>query len=143
MPLLVKTLSQVIVDPSSGSEDKSLYISTPTWEDIEQAIRHLDQYRFPLVVLHFDDGHPGKPARYYLAVGGGRGLYLVWFNAPGVHLTCVDPTQPQTDEQVAFIESDQQSWCKRREMLDDMEFVLRVVRRVAETGKPASSENWQ
>jgi hypothetical protein len=56
---------------------------------------------------------------------------------------CVDPAQSQTDKRVAIIESGQQSWWERRDMLDDIEFVLRVVRRVSETGKPDPSANWQ
>jgi hypothetical protein len=143
MALRVKTLGQVIVHPPSASEDESLDIPDPTWEEIEQAIRQLDRNRFPLVVLHFDDWQPGEPARYYLSVGGGRGLYLVEFGSPEDHLICVDPAQPQTDERQAFIESGQQSWWERRDMLDDIKFVLRVVRRVAETGKPDPSAHWQ
>jgi hypothetical protein len=141
--LRVKTLCQVVVDPPSASEDESLRIPDPTWEQIESAIRQLDRNRFPLVVLHFDDCRPGDPARYYLWVGGGRGLFHVHFGAPGEYLTCVDPAQPQTDERVAFIESGQQSWCPRRDMLDDIEIVLRVVLRVAETGRPDPSAHWQ
>jgi hypothetical protein len=143
MALRVKTLCQVIVDPPTASEDESVDIPNPTWEEIESAVRQLDRNRFPLVVLHFDDYRHGDPARYYLSVGGGRGLFLVEFGSPGEYLMCVDPDQPQTDEQAAFIESGQQSWWPRRDMLDDVEFVLQVARRVAETGRPDPSAHWQ
>jgi hypothetical protein len=143
MVLRVKTLGQVIVHPPSASEDESLHIADPAWGEIEQAILQLDRNRYPLVLLHFDDWHPGEPASYYLSVGGGRGLYLLVFGSPGEHLMCVDPAQPQTGEQVALIESGQQGWCERRNMLDDIDLVLRIVRYVAQAGTPDPSAHWR
>ena len=99
----------------------------PSWQEVEAAIRRMENYCFPIVQLNlteFDDDE-----RIFNVIGG-AGRYALF------HMTgdwqYSDPGG--TDAPVHLWESDQGYECSSRNILSDVEEVLRLAKVFHETG---------
>ena len=105
-------------------------VPIPLWDDIECAIRKMDNYCFPIVQLHrsdFDDDDDS------FNVVGGSGRYAM-FHLMG-DWQYVDASRG--DGHAHLWESDQGYECKERNVAIDVEKVLRIAARFYETGSYA------
>jgi hypothetical protein len=102
----------------------------PGWPAIESAVRQMDNFCFPIVQLHltpFDDDED------MLNIIGGDGRYAM-FHMMG-EWQYVDPTGGTAP--VHLWESDQGYDCLERNVIHDVEKVLRIAKKFYETGSYA------
>lgn len=99
----------------------------PTWHDVEAVIRRMDNFCYPIVQLHcteFDDDED------MFNIIGGQGRYAMF------HMTgewqYVD--ERRGGDPVHLWESDQGYDCKERNIFSDVEKVLRLTKRIYDTG---------
>src|SRR5688500_6234738 len=102
-------------------------IRDPSWADVEAAIRRMDNYCFPSVELKTTDDED-LPTDFYVVGGAGRWAI---HNIMG-HWQYQDPAG--SDEEVELIDSDQGFYCQGKNVLTDVEKVLRIVRAYYDTG---------
>jgi hypothetical protein len=102
-------------------------IADPTWPQVEAAIRRMDNFCFPVVQLNCtdDDGDEG-----IFNVIGGDGRWAL-FQLVGDWMYD-DPSRG--DGEVRLWESDQGYYCLERNVLTDVEKVLRITKEFFDTG---------
>ena len=102
-------------------------INSPTWADIEAAVRRMDNYCFPNVQLNTtdDEAHEGI---FHIIGGAGRWALLQQTGAWEYE----DPDGSE-DEAVLWA-SDQGHFCKEKNVLTDIEKVLRITKAYYDTG---------
>ena len=112
-------------------------VKNPTWEEVEAAIRQMDDYYFPNVLLsrlEFDDGEDvfsdedafhilGAANKCTLAMGGWQ----------------YEDPDGSTSE-VRLWESDQGYYCQERNVIRDIDKTLRIVKEIYETGSYKDSD---
>jgi hypothetical protein len=106
-------------------------VVTPTWEQVEAAVRRMDNYCFPIVMLNTTDDEDDQTI---LVITGGDGRWAL------AHIMgdwqYEDPAS--TDEsEVQLWDSDQGYFCQGQNVLTDVEKVLRIVRKFYDTGSYA------
>jgi Domain of unknown function (DUF4180) len=104
-------------------------VLSPLWSDVETAIRRMDNYYFPIVQLNCVEDEEDEDENVFNIIGGAGRFAL--FHAIG-DWQYEDPTGE--DERVRLWESDQGYFCKERNVLTDIEKVLRITRAYYETG---------
>lgn len=112
---------------ANGNQLDSEEVSSPAWSVVESAIRQMDNYCRPLVYLFtgetVDDGE-------VFAVCGGDGRWALFdFNYGGWQYE--DPEGG--DEEVRLWDSDQGYVCCEKNVLTDIEKVLRITKHFYET----------
>src|ERR1041385_6837270 len=105
-------------------------VVAPKWTDIETAIRRMDNYCFPIVMLNpeRDDLEDECPDIFNIVGGAGR---WALFRIMG-DWQYEDPTG--SDEEARLWESDQGYFCKEKNIVSDVEKVLRITRAYYESG---------
>jgi hypothetical protein len=106
-------------------------IESPSWSAVEAAIRRMDNYCFPIVQLNTTEIDWSETV---FNVIGGDGRWAL-FHMMGDWQYC-DP-QNDDDEEVRLWDSDQGYFCEARNILTDVEKVLRIVRAYYDTGSYA------
>lgn len=106
-----------------ASED----VRSPTWHDVETAIRRMDNYCYPIVQLNCTEFEDDEDI---FNVIGGDGRYAI-FHMMG-EWQYEDPHGGDGD--VRLWESDQGYFCKERNIINDVEKVLRITRQFFESG---------
>ena len=106
-------------------------VEAPEWAAVEAAIRRMDDYCFPIVHLNTTDDDWGETV---FNVIGGDGRWAL-FHMMG-EWQYADPDSDD-DEEVRLWASDQGYFCKARNVLTDVEKVLRIVRVYYDTGSYA------
>jgi hypothetical protein len=108
-------------------------LSSPQWPQVEEAIARMDNYCFPIVLLSrldFESGADVFGDEDAFNVVGGNGRYALF------HMTgdwqYVDPDGGAGE--VRLWESDQGYFCQERNVVTDLQEVLRIVHRYYETG---------
>jgi hypothetical protein len=104
--------------------------ASPTWHDVEAAVRRMDNYCFPFVQLYPTE-HDEAEDTLYIIGGGGRyamsDMMGVW--------QYVDETRG--DAPVHLWESDQGYECRECNISTDIAKVLRIAKHFYETGSYA------
>lgn len=105
----------------------------PAWSDVEAAIRRMDNYCFPFICLNTDALDPEDEGLDLFWVVGGAGRWAL--------LQASGEWQYQDssagNEEVRLWESDQGYFCKQKNILADLEKVLRITRAYYDTGSYA------
>jgi hypothetical protein len=102
-------------------------INSPSWFDVESAIRRMDNYCYPIVQLNTTDNDENENI-FNICGGGGRWALFhmmgAWqYQEPG-----------GGEEEVRLWESDQGYYCREKNILTDIAKVLRLVKAFYETG---------
>lgn|SRR5690349_15795297 len=102
-------------------------IHSPTWSDVESAIGRMDNYCFPIVQLNTTDNDEDENVFNILGGDGRWALFHMmgeWqYAEPG-----------GSEKEVRLWESDQGYFCREKNVLGDVEKVLRIVKKFYETG---------
>ena len=109
----------------------------PTWNDVEAAIRRMDNYCFPFICLNTDALDPEDEGldSFWIIGGGGRWALLQasgdwqYEDAAG------------GNEEVRLWDSDQGYFCKQKNILTDPSKVLRITRAYYDTGSYAGLDS--
>ena len=102
-------------------------IDSPSWADVEFAIRRMDNYCFPIVELKTTDDEEDENI---FNICGGDGRWAL-FHMMGAW----QYTQPGgSNKEVRLWESDQGYYCREKNVLTDIEKVLHIVKAFYETG---------
>jgi hypothetical protein len=107
-------------------------IASPTWPDVEAAIRRMENYCFPIVRLNMTDDDEDQAV---FNVVGGAGRWAL-FQMMGQWQYTGRDYQGEIDEEWLW-ESDQGYCCETNNILTDIEKVLRIVRKYYDTGSYA------
>jgi hypothetical protein len=109
-------------------------INFPSWSDVEAAIRRMDNYCFPIVQLNTTESEADEDI---FNVCGGEGRWALFhmmgewqYEEPG-----------GSDGEVRLWESDQGYYCSEKNILTDIEKVLRITKVFYETGSYDSLDN--
>jgi hypothetical protein len=110
-----------------GREPDQETVVSPTWADVEAAVRPMENYCYPIVELSTSDNE-NDDAKFVIIGGAGRWAlshnYGEW--------QYVDATSTD-DSEVRLWESDQGYFCERKNVLTDIKNVLRIIRRYFDT----------
>ena len=104
-------------------------VASPMWHDVEAAVRRMDNYFFPFISLSVDDDPEDFRLEAFWVVGGdGRWAMLKssgeWqYEAPG-----------GSEEDVRLWDSDQGYFCKAKNIVTDINEVLRVTKAFYDSG---------
>jgi hypothetical protein len=100
-------------------------VENPTWDQVEHAIRRLDQVRYTAVELHRIGD---RPEEEFCIIGGAGQWYIV---DSVLRFEYDDPSKG--DDRVS-IWKDMDMECKRRNLLTDIENVVRIAKQFFKTG---------
>jgi hypothetical protein len=103
-------------------------VDSPAWPNVDSAVRRMDNYCFPWVQLNTIDDDTDESI---FNVMGGDGRWAL-FHMMG-DWQYEDPMSADGSE-VRLWDSDQGYYCKAKNILTDIEKVLRIVRAYYETG---------
>lgn len=105
----------------------SQQIDSPPWADVEAAVRRMDNFCFPWVMLNTTDDDEDEDV---FNVMGGSGRWAL-FQIMG-DWQYEDPAGGEAE--VRLWDSDQGYFCKEKNVLTDVEKVLRITRAYYDTG---------
>src|ERR1700722_16892286 len=119
-----------------GQHSDAEKIISPVWSDVESAIRRMDNYCYPIVDLNTTDNDEDEHI-FFICGGGGRWalshMMGAWqYEEPG-----------GSEKEVRLWDSDQGYYCREKNILTDVEKVLRIVRSFYETGSYDDLDNVQ
>lgn len=112
-------------------------VMSPKWSDVEAAVRRMDNYCFPCVQLNTTDDDDDANESVFGVVGGAGRWALRQMNG---YWEYEDPTSDD-EEEVALWESDQGYFCQGRNILTDVEKVVRIVKAYYDTGSYAALDS--
>jgi hypothetical protein len=125
-PIQLMTVSRYYRDARPSDAE---YVPSPTWADVEAAVRRMDNYCFPFVSLSVHDDPEDERLEAFWVVGGdGRWALL---QASG------DWQYERLDggeEDVRLWDSDQGYFCKAKNVVTDVNEVLRVTKAFYHSG---------
>lgn len=126
-PIQLMTVSLYYRDARpSGRQD----VEAPTWADVEAAVRRMDNYCFPFVSLSVDnDPYDDRLEAFWIV--GGDGQWAMRKSALGGWEYEI---AGGGDEDVRLWESDQGYFCKAKNIVTDIEEVLRVTKAFYDSG---------
>ena len=102
-------------------------IDSPSWSDVESAIRRMDNYCFPIVQLNTTESEEDEDI---FNVCGGEGRWAM-FHMMGEW----QYEEPDGSEREARLwDSDQGYYCCEKNILTDIERVLRITKAFYDTG---------
>lgn len=105
-------------------------IRSPGWEDVSAAIRQMDDNEYPILQLSWEDVDTcfDDEASFNIIGGGASGFAL--FEMNGWQFDDPDGS----DEDVRLWQSDQGYFCKRRNIIAEVDVVLKLTHVYFETG---------
>lgn len=112
----------------------SIEIKHPAWKEVENAIRQMDNYYFPIVQLNLTDNEEDETI---FNIIGGDGKFAL-FHMMG-EWQYEDPDGGS--EEVMLWESDQGYFCEAKNILTDIEKALRITKVFYETGSYNGLDN--
>jgi hypothetical protein len=121
-----------------GRPWESERVVAPSWSDVETAIRRMDNYCFPIVMLNPERDDPEDESSEIFNIIGGAGRWAL-FHMMG-DWQYEDPTSDD-DEEVRLWDSDQGYFCQGKNVLKDVEKVLRITRAFYDTASYASLDS--
>jgi hypothetical protein len=134
---------EIIVYPN-GCHSHSKVTKTPTWEQIESAVRQLDRHGHPFLRLILPRPKSERDV-HSLEIIGGLGEYgVLTFNSVHHQLQWYcDPSRPDGQESVQVWTSDQGAAFEERYLCNDLATLLRIAKLFAEAGKLDPDVNWE
>lgn len=105
-------------------------IQSPEWERVSAAIRKMDDGEYPIVQLSWDDVESCFDDESSFNIIGGDGVGFAIFEMNGWQFEDLDGS----DEDVRLWQSDQGYFCKRRNIIADVDVVLKLTKVYFETG---------
>jgi hypothetical protein len=106
-------------------------IRSPKWEAVSASIWKMDDNEFPIVQLSWKDvGSCFDDEESFNIIGGGASGFALFEMIPGWNFENPDGG----DEDVRLWQSDQGYFCKRRNIIVDIDEVLKLARVYFETG---------
>jgi hypothetical protein len=109
---------------------RCLEVRSPAWEDVAAAIRKMDDNEYPIVQLSWEDVDSCFDDESSLNIVGGSGVGFALSEMNGWRFD--DPKG--SDEDVRLWQSDQGYFCKRRNLIAEIDVVLELARIYFETG---------
>ena len=123
-PIRYMTVIQYYRDSSPWT---SYTVDGPTWNEVEEAIRKMDNFCFPIVKLGC--GLPDDDDDSFNIIGGDGRLALFHFMG---EWQFEDDSGDKSD--VRLWDSDQGYYCKECNVIKDIDLALRVAKQYYETG---------
>jgi hypothetical protein len=106
-------------------------VESPEWEHVALAIRRMDDNEYPAVLLSWKDVDSCfRDEESFNVIGGAVAGFALFEFIPGWNFE--DPIG--SDEDVRLWQSDQGYFCKRKNIIADVENVLELARIYFETG---------
>lgn len=105
-------------------------IRSPDWEDVAAAIRKMDDNEYPIVQLSWEDVESCFDDESSFNIIGGSAAGFAIFEMNGWQFEDPDGSE----EDVRLWHSDQGYFCKRRNIITDVDTVLTLTRVYFETG---------
>lgn len=105
-------------------------VESPSWEDIAAAIRRMDDNEYPVVQLSWEDVETCCEDESSFNIFGGVACGFALSEMNGWRLE--DPNG--SDEEVRLWQSDQGYFCERKNLIVEIELVLKLTRIYFETG---------
>jgi len=136
--VIVVEALDVIVYEDDGWTWRSHEVPSPSWEQIETAIRGLDKFRHPFLFLRRKKDVKGEEEFQIL---GGPGSYWFAVCTGGNQRRYFNPARGS--EEIAVWTSDQGFADEARFICDDVEIVLKAARHYAETGDFDPTISWE
>jgi len=118
--------------------------ASPSWSEVEAAIRRLDANEFTGVGFVMGGVYAGDTEQPSLHITGGQGRYIVSYSGGGgssIHF--VDVTKQEQRELVGVVRRDQGVWVPAACVCTDLELVVMIARHTAETGRPSPDVAWE
>jgi hypothetical protein len=137
-PLAIRVLEVTEYPPSGRGYDTHIHRS-PTWRQVEAAIRALNHYCFPFIFIGLREECYWEDCLSVL--GGPKGYAITAADSQGGWLQYCDPSH--TGGAVPVWTSDQGFYPSERYVTYDLELVLRVARYYAERGQLDPSVQWE
>lgn len=109
---------------------RCLEIPSPSWEAVSSAIRQMDDNEYPIVQLSWEDVESCFDDESSFNIIGGVAAGFSLFEMNGWRFD--DPNG--SDEDVRLWQSDQGYFCKRRNIITEIDRVLTLTRIYFETG---------
>ncbi len=141
----VKVLECAVYTPD-GRISPTEKVVRPTLEQIEQAIRRLDRYRFPFMFLwptEDEQAHVGDGSRECLQIMGGEGVYWLAVCVEGGFCQHRLIHADAGDEEIEVWTSDQGFADAARHICRDAEIVVRAAKYYAQSGKFDPTLSWE
>jgi len=111
-------------------------INSPSWKDVDLAVRRMDNYCFPIVELNTTESDENENL---FNICGGAGRWAL-FQIMG-DWQYEDPAGGENE--VRLWDSDQGYYCKEKNILTDVEKVLRITKAYFDTGSYEALDNLQ
>ena len=105
-------------------------VESPSWSDVVSAIRRMDNYCFPIVQLNVTDNDEDESI---FNIIGGAGRWAL-FHMMGEWQYDNPAGEAGDDDEVRLWDSDQGYFCKARNILTDVERVLRITKAYYDEG---------
>ncbi len=127
-------ISKLSVEDWQGNQNKGSVQTVKAWTEIEAAISQLDGHHKTLVTLEADD-------EIHMAVGGGRGKYIVYltFDNERFHYV-VEPSRPDVEENLTV---GGQEGAYPAKLCVGINSVLKAAKAFAELGAMEKSIIWE
>jgi hypothetical protein len=129
-------LNKMYVEKWAGTREKGQMISSPSWDNVEAAIRGLDGKTKTSVFLYVTEDR-------LMGIGGGNnGLYTVMIDAPEfvAAQNLVEPSK--SGKEIMLVVGGQSAGYPER-MCVDLSRVLQAARTFAEAGQAEGSLSWE
>jgi len=110
---------------------RSVEIPSPGWEDVSAAIRNMDDNEYPIVELSWADLEEGDVDEESFHIIGGAASGFAMSNFSG---DWQFEYSNGSDEEVRLWQSDQGYFCKRKNVIADVDVVLKIARVYFDTG---------
>jgi hypothetical protein len=118
-------------------------VDSPSWIEIESAIRRLDSGEYAGLVLHKDDYREGEAALNAFAVTGGPEGYLVTISRSGNReIVLTDLSKPKGGELLCVCQRDQGVWVPICKVCRDLKLVLVAAQHYSDSGEPWPGCEW-
>jgi hypothetical protein len=106
-------------------------VRSPKWEEVSAAIRKMDDDEYPIVQLSWKNVDSCfSDEESFNVIGGGASGFALFEMIPGWKFDNPDGS----DEDVRLWQSDQGYFCKRRNIIVDIDEILKLTRVYFETG---------
>jgi hypothetical protein len=121
---------------------KPVVTHSPTFDEIEAAIRRLDRDEWPYVWLHTEAPLANEFPNNLFQIMGGRGEYALTLYKDGDEIHYLDRSRRDEGDSIQIWESDQGSDRRCEDLCNDISRVIGITRRFCEFGELDSSVTW-
>jgi hypothetical protein len=125
----------------AGCKCVKSHLIEPIWEDVERAVRQLNKFQFPFVWFFRSADAAGDQIPDFEIMGGDGDYALAATDEYGVHRRAKFPTH--SHRQIGIWISDQGCEMEEKFVCHDINFVLQVLRRYAESGQIEANIIWE